>query len=296
MRSLQSWRDICSRRGIVVDASADVAAWHLRLSSSKSASFAAAGARTRHARAPSHNHVVRITPHDHTSRRSLASSSWEWVDQLKCPGSVWQPREGLDWPQVWAMQKQPFSYFGFLGSEVAFDVDFETVESVYKQLQRNLHPDKLAHHKNEREKGNRIELGTWLNNALDVLRDPARRALYMLEQFGYPLGEHEDQQELLDADFLMEVMELRERIDELVESGNQDQIRSVLDDVERMKRVCTGNLSALFASLLARQNASPHVALNMSAPEELRSARCEAARLQYIRRMEMLLRDVADHF
>ncbi|KAA8499649.1 Co-chaperone protein HscB-like [Porphyridium purpureum] len=228
-------------------------------------------------------------------RCGMASASWEWVEQLKCPGSVWQPRQGLDWPQLAAMQKEAFSFFGFLGSEVRFDVDFEVVESVYKQLQRNLHPDKLAQYQDEREKTNRVELSQWLNDALGVLRDPATRAMYMLEQFGHALGEQEDQQELLDPEFLAEVMDLREKIEELLQTRDQDSIHAVQCEVEKMKQLCCQKLTELFRLLLSDQR-QRRVESEEARSVILHSARRETARLQYIRRMELLLRDVADRF
>jgi Fe-S protein assembly co-chaperone HscB len=61
--------------------------------------------------------------------------------------------------------------------------------------------------------------------------DPMRRALYLLEIFGNPLLEGD--QPVLDPDFLMDIMEFNEEVDEVISKEDiadlRDKIRTELE-------------------------------------------------------------------
>ena len=78
-----------------------------------------------------------------------------------------------------------------------------------------------------------MEKTTTLNQAIRTLRDPIKRATYLLHRAGRPLEETRR----ADPDFLMEVMETRERIAELKGSTNGQ------TELGRLKEEITGKES-----------------------------------------------------
>ncbi len=105
------------------------------------------------------------------------------------------------------------TYFDRLGVESCFQQDLHTLVTRHRQEQRRFHPDRFVS-KTDAERRLSLEHATALNDAYRVLRDPCLRAEYMLRLRGCEVGS-EDKQVSLSPMFLMEVMELREVIDEL---------------------------------------------------------------------------------
>lgn len=104
------------------------------------------------------------------------------------------------------------NYFQLFGLPVAFDVAPDALTKRYRELQRIVHPDRYASG-TEQERRLSMQGATFLNEALETLRDPLLRAQYLLRlknaepdrQHGQPM----------DPAFLMEQMELREELAEL---------------------------------------------------------------------------------
>lgn len=106
-------------------------------------------------------------------------------------------------------------HFQRLGLERSFAQDPEQISVSHRALQRKVHPDRYAH-KGARERRLSMEHATALNDAVRTLRDPLRRADYLLSLRGVDVGAEGAGRVQLDPMFLMEVLELREAIDELV--------------------------------------------------------------------------------
>lgn len=101
-------------------------------------------------------------------------------------------------------------YFERLGLPRRFSVDPATVEREYLARSRELHPD-FHHLGGDLEQRTSLELTAALNEGYVTLRDPFRRGEYLLTLLGGPSAREEKN---LDQSFLMEMMELRERIEE----------------------------------------------------------------------------------
>ena len=101
-------------------------------------------------------------------------------------------------------------YFERLGLPRRFSVDPDTVEREYLARSRELHPD-FHHLGGDLEQRTSLELTAALNEGYVTLRDPFRRGEYLLTLLGGPSAREEKN---LDQNFLMEMMELRERIEE----------------------------------------------------------------------------------
>ncbi len=107
------------------------------------------------------------------------------------------------------------THFERLGLARRFALDPAEVERNYLARSRALHPDyhQLAAGSEQRAS---LELTAALNEAYATLRQPFRRAEYMLALEGGPTAaEHKE----MAAEFLEEMLELRLEIEELRESG-----------------------------------------------------------------------------
>jgi molecular chaperone HscB len=104
------------------------------------------------------------------------------------------------------------NYFELFGLPVGFDLDAGELSQRYRELQRRIHPDKYAAG-SDAERRASMQLTTLVNEAYQTLRDPVRRARYLLSLGGVESGEDTDT--AMDPAFLMEQMELRETLSEV---------------------------------------------------------------------------------
>ncbi len=106
------------------------------------------------------------------------------------------------------------SHFAVLGLKIAFAQEADEVTAAHRARQRKVHPDRFAS-KTPRERRFSLEHATALNDAVRILKDPQRRAEYLLQLRGVKVGAEGEDRVQLDPMFLMEIMEIREAIEEL---------------------------------------------------------------------------------
>ncbi len=111
--------------------------------------------------------------------------------------SVVQPPRALD-------------HFARLNLEQRFDLDPAQLDRHYFAAQRDLHPDRFAA-KSPRERALSLQHATVLNEAYECLKQPMRRAAYLLELQGQALSDA-DGATISDPELLMEAMEMREEL------------------------------------------------------------------------------------
>ena len=102
------------------------------------------------------------------------------------------------------------NYFELFGMPIGFRVDHVQLASRYRELQKVVHPDRYAA---AGQHSQRLSLqgATLVNEAYEILKDPLRRAQYLL---GLKDGGFDpSQQTLNDPAFLMRQMELREALE-----------------------------------------------------------------------------------
>lgn len=104
------------------------------------------------------------------------------------------------------------NYFDLFGLPAAFDVDATALAERYRELQRIVHPDRHASGTDQQRRLS-MQGATYLNEALETLKDPLRRARYLLTLRG--LDPDAGGERPMSPHFLMEQMELRERLAEL---------------------------------------------------------------------------------
>jgi len=113
-------------------------------------------------------------------------------------------------------------YFRVLGVPWEFAIDLEALERRYKETTKILHPDRFAR-ADPRARRASLERSVQLNEAWRTLKDPVRRAEYLLSLHGVDIGEmaasgrpQSGERATLPVPqvLLMEVMELREGLAE----------------------------------------------------------------------------------
>jgi molecular chaperone HscB len=117
-----------------------------------------------------------------------------------------------------------------------YDVDIPALEQRFRDLSLKLHPDRFAQAE-ARERRLSLEQTTTLNEAYKTLKDPTRRALYLLKLHGVDL-EREDSgaQRDMPTGFLEEVMELREELDKAIHAKDLTRAQAMAVDVTARQR------------------------------------------------------------
>jgi molecular chaperone HscB len=104
----------------------------------------------------------------------------------------------------------PLNHFELLGIAPAFAIDLERLEQAYRDIQSNVHPDRFAR-AGDAERRASMEMTTRVNEAYRTLRSPVQRAAYLLALNGVDAGL--ETRTAMPREFLMEQMELRERLE-----------------------------------------------------------------------------------
>lgn len=119
------------------------------------------------------------------------------------------------------------NYFEIFDVAVGFDVDLAEVESVHRELQKTVHPDRFAGG-SEQQRRIAMQQTSLINQAFQTLRDPVLRAQYLLSLKGIDMQNETDT--TMDAEFLMEQMEFREAIADVRDKADP------LDLLDTMRR------------------------------------------------------------
>ena len=146
--------------------------------------------------------------------------------------------------------------FRVLGIERSFAVDIPYVESRYRSLQRQLHPDKFALSDDD-ERTTAAVASAAVNESVATVRDVLRRAKHLLVLYEGDTdaegddasGEQQEEEEaetIEDAEMLMRVMEAREEVEEAAGSRPQLEVLQARHGQEFDE--CVSSLSEIFES------------------------------------------------
>ena len=117
------------------------------------------------------------------------------------------------------------NHFELFGLPVRFEVDAESLERSYREIQSRVHPDRFAH-AGDAERRASLQWTTRVNEAYRTLKDPVQRAKHLLELHGVDVAFETNT--AMPADFLMQQMELREALDEAKDASRLDSLREQL--------------------------------------------------------------------
>ena len=187
-------------------------------------------------------------------------------------GALLPPDEGAD-------------HFQVLGLASAYAVDLAAIEAAYKRLSRQVHPDRFAT-ADPRARRASTSRTVQLNDAWRTLRDPVRRAEYMLSRAGVDVGGQDSDKKVPPA-FLMEILELNEELREAQDAGDADKVASLTASMRRRAAETMATIaSALEAGTPDRLEEAAHALVSLryynrfmdqvAAHEEREDARAEA--------------------
>lgn len=160
------------------------------------------------------------------------------------------------------------NYFELFGMPVAYVLDVSELAVRYRELQKVVHPDRFAA-AGEQSRRLSLQSATMVNEAYDTLRDPLKRAQYLLRLKGV---EADPQSSTLnDPAFLMEQMELREALAE---------VRSTSDPLAELDL-----LLRRIGDMIKAQVAQLAVQFEDSTPAQLAAAVNTVQKMQFLNKL-----------
>lgn len=139
-------------------------------------------------------------------------------------------------------------HFALFNLPKSFAIDKSELEHRFRDLQSKVHPDKHAH-LGDSERRQAMHLATEANAAFQTLKNPLKRAVYLLHLAGHDLAVENNT--AMPAEFLMEQMELREAVGDARVSRAED----TLDDLRsELKSRMAGQYTSLEAMLDERKD------------------------------------------
>ncbi|MDN3412336.1 MAG: molecular chaperone HscB [Pseudoalteromonas tetraodonis] len=137
-------------------------------------------------------------------------------------------------------------YFELFAIPVDYNIDLAMINKHYLELQRAVHPDRHAN-ASSRDKLIAVQSTAEINDALQTLKHPVKRAEYMLSELGVDI--RAEQQTLQDPMFLMQQMELREELEELPSASDPDiAIANFESQIKQLKARYSNELAEQLAS------------------------------------------------
>ncbi len=134
------------------------------------------------------------------------------------------------------------NYFEWFGLPLAFSVDPAALGNAYREIQGQVHPDR---HAQSGEAGKRVamQLSTRANEAFETLKNPLKRAIYLLELRGVDIGAENNT--AMEPAFLIAQMEWREAVEDALAAKNVDELDRLQDQLRADARLRYARLGAL---------------------------------------------------
>ncbi|HEX4227130.1 MAG TPA: Fe-S protein assembly co-chaperone HscB [Bryobacteraceae bacterium] len=174
------------------------------------------------------------------------------------------------------------NFFAFFGLDRKLTIDPDTLQHRFYELSRQWHPDRFTR-KPASEQAQALEATAILNDGYRTLKDPVKRAEYLLTEEGFPIGEQRSKD--VPAELLEEVFDLNMALEELKQGDEsaRPQLASAKESFLEMR----GNIDRQLTSLFARYDAAEE--RSETARQALNEIRGVLNRRRYI---ENLVRDV----
>ena len=160
------------------------------------------------------------------------------------------------------------NYFELFGMSIGFRVDGAELASRYRELQKVVHPDRYAA-SGEQSQRMSLQSATMVNEAYEILRDPLRRAQYLLTL--QDNASDPQPQTLNDPAFLMQQMELREALERVRTAADpQAEIDALMGEI---------------AGLIKEQIAQLAVQFEDSGADQLAAAAQTVQKMQFLNKL-----------
>lgn len=180
------------------------------------------------------------------------------------------------------MSTLPKNFYDFFGFDRKLSVDLKTLQTRFYELSRQWHPDRFSR-KSASEQAQALEATAILNDGYRTLRDPVKRAEYLLTEEGFPIAEQRSKD--VPPELLEEVFDLNMALEEL-KSGDDSarpQLEAAKTNFGELRTGIDNELEQLFAKYDASESQSE------TAKQALHEIRGALNRRRYI---ENLIRDV----
>ncbi len=144
-----------------------------------------------------------------------------------------------------SLQRPLTDYYTFFGLEHKLNLDNADLQRRFYQLSKLLHPDHYTR-RAQRERDYSLEATAILNDGYRILRDPVKRAEYILAEQGFEGGEQRTKD--VPPELLEEVFELNMALEELVsgDASVRPQLEEARGRFRRMQREVDDRLGALY--------------------------------------------------
>jgi molecular chaperone HscB len=139
------------------------------------------------------------------------------------------------------------SHFDLFDLPAQFALDAAVLDHAYRTVQAQVHPDRFAA-AGDAQKRIAMQWATRTNEAYQTLRDPLKRATYLLSLRGIDVGAENNT--AMEPAFLMQQMEWRESIEDAAAARNVDALDALSSNCAT-KNAC-GSTSSARRSTAAR--------------------------------------------
>lgn len=174
------------------------------------------------------------------------------------------------------------NFYDFFSLPRKLVVGQEMLQKRFYELSRQWHPDRFSR-KSAQEQAQALEATAILNDGYRTLRDPIRRAEYLLSEEGFPMGEQRSRD--VPPALLEEVFEMNMMLEEL--KGGDEAARAQLETAKASFLNMRGETDRELEALFAKYDATD--AQSETARQALQEIRGVLNRRRYI---ENLIRDV----
>lgn len=180
------------------------------------------------------------------------------------------------------MSTFPKEYYAFFGLDRKLSINEADLQTRFYRLSREWHPDRFSR-KGAEAQLQALDATAVLNDGYRTLRDPVRRAEYLLTEEGFPVAEQRSKD--VPPELLEEVFELNMMLEELKggDESARPQLESAKENFLKLRRDVDNELTGLFSKYDASD------AQSETAKQALHEIRAVLNRRRYI---ENLLRDV----
>lgn len=124
-------------------------------------------------------------------------------------------------------------YFALFGLPARFTVDEAALDAAYRTVQSQAHPDRFAH-AGDAERRVAMQWAAHANEAYRTLRQPLKRAIYLLSLRGIDI--QAENNTAMAPDFLMQQMEWREALQDAVQQRDAAALDALLRSLRQEKR------------------------------------------------------------
>jgi len=183
--------------------------------------------------------------------REAVAAELPFRPEVRSCWSCGVPAPGLFCQGCHRLQPPPEDYFQIFGLEPGLALDVREMQRRFYDLSRQLHPDRFQRG-DSREREYSLDATALLNDAWRTLRDPVRRAEYVLKRNGFDIGEQGTKD--VPPELLEEVFEMNMSLEELRQGD--ESARPQLESARKGFLAMRNELDSLAEGLFARYDQS----------------------------------------